>query len=532
MRLRALLGSAALLASPLSVVTLSTGAQATDVQTVPAEPVTCQDLPRVAGQMTCMSEVGAAVAPTSVRSLARAQLSPQSGASKVGSYTPADIAALYRLPADAGAGTTVAVIEAGSSPELETNLATYRSRFGLAACSKANGCLSELNQSGGSVLPAPVAGWDFEINMDVQAVSAACPACRILVVGAASAYMNDLNAAVQTAVDRGARYVSMSYGGAEWSHQAVDDRVFATNPGVVFTASTGDDGFAGGTSFPASSTHVVAAGGTHVEKVSGVWHQTAWDHAGSGCSAYDPMPTVQRAASVAVTACGLKRATGDLSALADPHTGMLVYAQHAWYNGGGTSLSAPLIAAMYALAGNHTDPFSVYYKTAWLTDITSGATAGCDGSSRCTAGPGWDGPTGLGTPDGLAALSLQTRASTPAPALATPPVPPSQAPTSPAVTSHRFARSGAMRVSGPARRGRSVRASYGTFRADSLLGTVLRPAVTISWYVDGRVVRGAHGRRLVVRRAWAGKRLSFRITAVAPGFLPSTYLSRRTAKVR
>jgi len=529
MRLRALLASAALLASPLSILTLPAASAEAGTTTTPVEPVTCQDLPRLEGQMTCMSEVGAAVAPTSVRSLAKAQMSPQSGATKVGSYTPADIAALYGLPADAGAGTIVAVIEAGSSPELEANLATYRSRFGLPACTKANGCLTELNQSGGAVLPAPVAGWDFEINMDVQAVSAACPACRILVVGAASSYLSDLNAAVRTAVSRGARYVSMSYGGRESSRQSLDDAVFAANPDVVFTASTGDDGFAGGTSFPASSTHVVAAGGTHVEKVSGVWRQTAWDHAGSGCSAYNAMPTVQRAAAVAVAACGAKRATSDLSALADPNTGMLVHVKGYWYNGGGTSLSAPLIAAMYALAGNHTDPFGVYSRAAGLTDVTAGTTAGCDGSSRCAAGPGWNGPTGLGTPNGLGALSAQ--AGTSALPVAEPPTA-SAAPAPPAATTHRFARSGVLKVSGPVRRGRTVRASYGTFRADSLVGMLLRPTVTISWYVDGRVVRGAHGARVRIRRGWAGKRLSFRVTATAPSFVASTYLSRRTPRIR
>jgi hypothetical protein len=323
-------------------------------------------------------------------------------------FGPSSLISAYKLPSTAGAGQTVAIVDAQDDPNAESDLATYRSQFGLPACTTANGCFSKVNQNGAtSPLPTADAGWAGEISLDVDMVSAICPNCHILLVEATSATIANLGAAVNRAVTMGAKYVSNSYGGGE-SNDPANDTSFYHHAGVAVTASTGDSGF--GISYPASSPFVTAVGGTSLTTSTNArgWSETAWNGAGSGCSVDETKPSFQTGVN---TGCA-RRANADVSAVADPNTGVAVFQTFGatgWQVYGGTSVSSPIIASVYALAGTpgaaDTPAAYPYAHTGNLFDVTSGSNGTCATAVQCTAGVGWDGPTGFGTPNGTAAFT-------------------------------------------------------------------------------------------------------------------------------
>jgi hypothetical protein len=329
-------------------------------------------------------------------------------AATVAGFGPADLQSAYALPSStAGAGQTVAIVDAQDDPNAESDLATYRSNFGLPACTTANGCFRKVNQNGQAApLPTADAGWAGEIALDLDMVSAICPRCNILLVEASSASITNLGAAVNRAVTMGAKFVSNSYGGDEYSGETTDANSFYNHPGVVQTVSSGDDGF--GVEFPAASTTVTAVGGTSLTRNSSGrgWGETAWNGAGSGCSAFVSKPTWQTD-----TGCA-RRTVADVSAIADPNTGVAVFdsfQENGWLVFGGTSVAAPVVAGVYALAGAPaagTNPASFpYAHTANLNDVTSGTNGSCSPAYLCRAAAGYDGPTGLGTPATAAAFA-------------------------------------------------------------------------------------------------------------------------------
>ncbi|WP_328912861.1 MULTISPECIES: S53 family peptidase [unclassified Streptomyces] len=321
-------------------------------------------------------------------------------------YGPADLRSAYALPATGGSGATVAIVDAYDDPNAEADLATYRSTYGLAACTTANGCFRKVGQSGTSSLPKADAGWAEEISLDLDMVSAVCPSCHILLVEATSSSMANLGTAVNTAVSLGAKYVSNSYGGSESSSDTSYDSSYFNHPGVAITVSAGDSGY--GAEYPAASKYVTAVGGTSLKKNSTArgWTDTVWNGTGSGCSRYDAKPTWQKD-----TGCA-KRTIADVSAVADPATGVAVYDTYGgdkgWEVFGGTSASSPIIASVYALAGtpsSSSTPASFpYAHTGSLNDVVSGSNGSCSGSYLCTGATGYDGPTGLGTPNGVTAF--------------------------------------------------------------------------------------------------------------------------------
>ncbi|MGA8112156.1 MAG: hypothetical protein WCA46_00685 [Actinocatenispora sp.] len=320
-------------------------------------------------------------------------------------YGPSDLKSAYKLPTG-GSGATVAIVDAYDDPSAESDLAQYRSTYGLSACTTANGCFKKVNQNGQtSPLPSADSGWAGEISLDLDMVSATCPSCHILLVEADSANDTPLFTSINTAVSMGAKYVSNSWGGDEVSDQTSIDSQYLNHPGVAITVSSGDNG--NGAEYPATSKYVTAVGGTSLSHSSNSrgWTESAWSGAGSGCSAYDAKATWQNV----TTGCS-KRAEADVSAVADPNTGVAVYQTYGgsgWAVYGGTSASAPIIASVYALAGT---PGASDYPAAYpyshasnLFDVTSGNNGSC-GAPMCKAGAGWDGPTGLGTPNGTAAF--------------------------------------------------------------------------------------------------------------------------------
>ena len=322
--------------------------------------------------------------------------------------TPAQLKDAYKLTGTSSGGRTVAIVDAYGYPNLAADLATYRSYFGLPACTTASGCLSIKDQSGGTSLPRFNTGWAGEQALDVDAVSAICPDCKILVVQAKSASIADLGTAVNTASKQaGVVAISNSYGGGDLSDATYGASY--NHPGIAVTASTGDNGYQGG-SFPASSQYVTAVGGTPLTAASNTrgWSESAWSGAGSGCSTANP---ALAAAASSGTGCA-KRAIADVSAAADPSNGgMAVYyptskTASTWAQVGGTSESAPIIAAVYALSGNTAGYANAipYSHTASLFDVSTGSNGTCPTTQWCTARTGWDGPTGLGTPNGVSAF--------------------------------------------------------------------------------------------------------------------------------
>jgi len=352
------------------------------------------------GSAACLAWVRTDIAPLTASQAAAPQAT-------VAGLSPASLQSAYKLPsASAGGGQTFAIVDAFNDPTAEADLATYRSQFGLPACTTANGCFRKVNQNGSSTsLPSTDAGWALEISLDLDMVSAICPNCHILLVEATSSTLGNLGTAVNRAATMGANAISNSYGGSDTS----DTSTTAYNhPSVAVTASSGDNGF--GVSFPASSRFVTAVGGTTLRTASNSrgWTETAWNGAGSGCSRFNTQLSGQ--ASVG-TGCS-RRAVADVSAVADPATGVAVFdstpfqRRSGWFVVGGTSASSPIIASVFALAGNarsinNNFPYS---HTGSLFDVTSGSNGSCSPSQLCTARAGWDGPTGLGTPNGTGAF--------------------------------------------------------------------------------------------------------------------------------
>jgi hypothetical protein len=318
-----------------------------------------------------------------------------------------DIQSAYALPSSTGGkGQTVAIVDAYDDPTAEADLATYRSQFGLSACTTANGCFQKVNQNGvAGSYPRKNGGWAEEISLDLDMVSATCPNCNIVLVEAKTSSFANLGAAENTAASM-ADVVSNSYGGSDASDSTYGK--YYNHPGIAITVSSGDAGY--GVEYPASSQYVTAVGGTSLKTASNSrgWSETAWSDAGSGCSSYNTAPSGQADAD---TGCS-KRAVADVSAVADPNTGVAVYdstaylGQSGWMVFGGTSVAAPLVAGVYGLAGNASsvDNNYPYSHSSSLNDVTSGSNGTCTTSQWCKARAGWDGPTGLGTPNGVGAF--------------------------------------------------------------------------------------------------------------------------------
>jgi len=308
-------------------------------------------------------------------------------------------------------GQTIGLVDAYDDPTIAADLTTYDSQYRLPPCTTANGCFAKVNQTGGSRYPGANSGWALEIALDVETAHETCQTCKILLVEASDSSQSDLAAAVIEAAKLGATEISNSYGGSESRRESAYDAAYV-HPGVAVTASSGDSGY--GTQYPAASPSVIAVGGTTLNLGTGNVYagESVWSGSGSGCSAYEPANAWQRAvADWSLTGCGARRAVADVAADADPSTGAAVYdstpyqGQSGWFQVGGTSLSSPLIAGAFALAGgipsgaNAQQVLYARFSPNNSHDVTAGSNGAC-GSIMCTAAAGYDGPTGLGTPNG------------------------------------------------------------------------------------------------------------------------------------
>ena len=335
-------------------------------------------------------------------------------------YQPVDLQSAYGLSSISGSngtGNTVAIVDAYNDPQAASDLAVYRKEWGLPPLCGTGGsgaCVSftQVNQNGvqGSY-PRANKSWSEEISLDLDMVSAICPNCNILLVEANSASFSDLMTAEATALKADPNAVSNSYGGSEFSTEFSDNGAYSA-PHSAITVSAGDGGY--GVEYPAAAPSVVAVGGTTLSNPSDPSSQTVWSGTGSGCSAYEPMPSWQPQ----TTFCSSGRTVADVSADANPSTGVAVYDSYhesGWLVFGGTSVASPIVASVFALAGYHSSSSAaaqgLYTNETSLTKITSGSnSSGCTNylcnaaDSLKTQDPGYNGPTGNGTPNGLNGL--------------------------------------------------------------------------------------------------------------------------------
>ncbi|TWV53404.1 peptidase S8 [Streptomyces misionensis] len=410
-------------AAALAFAGFGTAAQAGAATAAPAGATWAKTpcaTPKHQGELACNSlRVTGGLTAFQREQAARTGVTPKAAnASTPSGYGPSDLQAAYGLTSAAsakGSGETIAIVDAYNDPNAEADLAKYRSYYGLPACTKASGCFKQVSQTGSTTsLPTSDAGWSEEISLDLDMASAICPNCNILLVEATTPTMANLGTAVNEAVKLGAKFVSNSYGGSESSSDSSYDSSYFNHPGVAITVSAGDSGY--GAEYPAASQYVTSVGGTALTKSSTTrgWSETVWNTSstegtGSGCSAYDAKPSWQTD-----TGCA-KRTIADVSAVADPATGVSVYDSYGvtagWYTFGGTSASSPIIASVYALAGTPSSgsypakfPYAKAGTTA-LNDVTSGSNGSCTTSYLCTARSGYDGPTGWGTPAGVSAFT-------------------------------------------------------------------------------------------------------------------------------
>ena len=426
-------------------------------------------------EASCFALVRIPVAAGSSRAASARPYVPGSGAASsgpAGGLTPHELASVYGYdPGSGGAGQTVGIVDAFDDPSIESDLATFDAAYGLPACTAANQCLRKVGQTGSTAsLPSPdTTGWSIEISLDVEAVHAACPQCRILLVEADNPLLTNLAAGVDEAVLLGATIVSNGYGAPEsWFLEEELDGAY-DHPGIPILAATGDLGYYGWTQLneghpvfqmpdaPASLPTVIAVGGTSLQLTAGGGRasETVWNDegprdahpsvgaTGGGCSQLFSAPPWQAdEPGFVATGCEAKRLAADVSAVGDPQSGFDIYDSYecgkgcafprvegGWATFGGTSLSTPLIAGLYGLAGGGHGlayPGELLYGRdadgSSRFDVTSGGSGFCDGvvpaqcgepnrelgalvdcegTTACDAAPGFDGPSGVGTPVGL-----------------------------------------------------------------------------------------------------------------------------------
>jgi subtilase family serine protease len=332
------------------------------------------------------------------------------GGARITGYAPADLHSAYNVTTSGSSSTIIAIVDAFGYDNAEADLQVYRAQWGLPTCTTENGCFKKLNHKGvQDNYPAQNIGWAQESALDVDMASAMCPNCQVWLVEAKSNSLANLSEAVNTAAAMGAHVISNSYAG----HDSIKAEAYEPSydhPGIAITASSDDAGY--GAATPAGMPHVIAVGGTHLihDTSTRGWTETAWSGAGSGCTKHYAKPSWQ-------TDVGChKRMEADVSAVADPATGVAVYGPNnsgvsVWLRFGGTSVSAPLIGGVFGNNGGAvSDASTLYAHTDALYDVVGGSNGTCapgkngKKSYYCTAVVGYDGPTGLGTPNGTTAF--------------------------------------------------------------------------------------------------------------------------------
>lgn len=347
--------------------------------------------PQLSGRATCLALIERGIQPACVGSTC--------------GLAPIDLETRYKLPIARGSGQVVAIVDAGDNPTVATSIATYRTQFGLPPAS-----FFKYNQLGQQYNYPSYTAWSVEIALDVEMVSAACPLCTIDLVEANSSDSSDLGTAELEAVKLGAHVVSNSWICYTSSSCTVDKADFA-QPGVVYTAGSGDEGY-GRNGPPEALDTVVSVGGTQLEKTDTTYRETIWNGAGGGCARGETKPRWQHDPDCS------SRTDSDVSAEAGCSPGVAVYDEFdgGWGSVCGTSAATPLVAAIFGLAGNASSQKAG--KKFWSLDgkqrrhdlhpVLTGNDGSCGGEYLCTAGThqfkDYSGPGGWGSPKGLGAF--------------------------------------------------------------------------------------------------------------------------------
>jgi hypothetical protein len=362
-------------------------------------------------QATCFAalvpaEDGRALVPSPTEGGGEIEATELEGSGVEGGLSPADLRSAYAVTGEGGKGNTIAIVDAFDDPNAEKDLAVYRKEYGLSPCTTENGCFKKVNQYGeAGKYPEPNIGWSVEISLDLDMASAICPECNILLVEANSNSFADLDSANKEAAALGATVISDSWGTEEFSEETSEDPSYKLSAPIF--VSSGDSGY--GVSYPAASPNVIAVGGTSLHKdpeSARGWSETAWSGAGSGCSLYELKPAWQTD-----TGCPSWRSVTDVSAVADVKTPLSIYDTYNWYEPtewllvGGTSASAPIVAATTARASasdreKRAELFWQEGPEGKLFDVADGRNGRCFSPKDyfCDARVGYDGPTGWGTP--------------------------------------------------------------------------------------------------------------------------------------
>jgi subtilase family serine protease len=338
-----------------------------------------------------------------VQCLVLVESRPGSGTSGYG-WTPANIQAAYNLPSSTkGSGQLVAIVDSYDNPDVASDLTTYRSKFGLGSVK-----FRKYNEKGQQRnYPSGSPEWGVEIDLDVQMVSAVCPKCSIDLVEASSEASPDMQKAEATAVKLGAHVVSNSW--ICYSYSCVLDPQYFDKPGVVYTAGSGDASY-GLIGPPSTFPSVVAVGGTVLSQSGSGYSETVWGGAGSGCASEMKKPKWQHDPGCS------SRTDSDVAAVAQDVAEFDSFSAAGWITVSGTSVATPLIAGVYALAGNASSQNAA--ERLWtlkkkkrnkdLHYISIGNNGTCGGSYLCTAGTEqfktYSGPSGWGTPNGIGAF--------------------------------------------------------------------------------------------------------------------------------
>jgi fibronectin type 3 domain-containing protein len=284
---------------------------------------------------------------------------------------PSTIKSVYNFPTStsAGAGQTIAIVDAYNDATAQADLNTFSTQYGLPC----NSCLTKVSQSGSTTsLPPANTSWALEISLDVQWAHAIAPGANLLLVEANTSNFDDLMAAEDYAASH-ANYVTNSWGGGEFSYESIYDGHFS-HPGVSFFVSAGDSGLPA--EYPSASPNVISVGGTTLNSIgTPSFSETAWSRGGGGCSLYETPAGAQSSFSQYGQAkCNGKRATPDVSLDANPSSGVSVYdnGYGGWVTVGGTSAGSPMWAARAAVAGAVVNASYVYGNSINFRDITSG----------------------------------------------------------------------------------------------------------------------------------------------------------------
>ncbi|WP_406137716.1 hypothetical protein [Streptomyces sp. NBC_01089] len=376
-------------------------AKAAPATTITAKPLDIRTLP-----------IGTAEAPMHVQRTLKAD--GANGSETTAGYTPQQIRARLGLTGD-GTGQTTAITVAYDYPAAEADLNHFAEHFDLprtcGSVAKGTDCFDFQQVYAEGAQPEADANWNEEAALDIEWAHSVAPKAKIVLVEAADASAAALNRAIDTAASFHPAAVNNSWGMPEFSEESFYDSHCKLQQSVC-TQSTGDAGYPAG--YSSTNPYTLAIGGTHLVLGSdgSTQSETAWSSTGGGVSYFEPRPAYQNGVRT-----GAHRATPDVSFVADPQTGVAVYTSATgtaqWLEVGGTSLSSPIWAGIVTATdqlradagsrplavagpGGDTAHTAVYGLGDALSDITSGSNGAC--GTECTAGPGYDTVTGLGSP--------------------------------------------------------------------------------------------------------------------------------------